>query len=76
VAIVVAQQVCDDMAVVTANIRGFLDDLDSRLRLAMHDWTSEAREEYDAARTRWNAAAALMPVAVRRARDTLEQVRY
>ncbi|MDT7726520.1 MAG: hypothetical protein QOI21_3096 [Actinomycetota bacterium] len=69
-----ADVVRDDMAAITKNIQNMLTDLDSQVRGSLQEWTSDARESYDASKLKWDAAAAKMPEALGRAEMALAEI--
>jgi uncharacterized protein YukE len=66
-----AAGVHDDMSAITHDIQDLLADLDQRVRGGLPDWTSDAREAYDAGKLKWDTAAAKMPEALSRAERAL-----
>lgn len=74
IGIPVALETARTMGHITQNVREMLDQLDADVRGGLPDWTSEARNEYEASKLRWDAAAARMPESLGRAQMALGQI--
>ncbi|MET0135510.1 MAG: WXG100 family type VII secretion target [Kibdelosporangium sp.] len=59
---------------ITTSIKTSLDDLDVKVRGALHLWDGAARDAYNAAKAEWDAAAARMPEALGRAQQSLMSI--
>ena len=68
------QEVADQMGVLAGKISGALSLLESELQSTLADWTSDARDAYNVAKAKWDAAAAEMPQQAARAQSSLSQI--
>jgi WXG100 family type VII secretion target len=71
---VAADATRDSMGSITRNISTVLHDLDAQVQTTLQNWTSDAREAYNASKAKWDQAAAMMPQALARADATLVQI--
>jgi WXG100 family type VII secretion target len=69
-----ADQVRDHMATITNRIHTMLDDLHRDVSSSLAGWESAARDEYNLAKTEWDAASGRMPAALGRAEQTLASI--
>jgi uncharacterized protein YukE len=63
-----------EMAALTQHIQCMLSELDSQVRGSLPEWASEAREAYEAGKTKWDAAAAKLPEALGRVDVALAEI--
>jgi len=69
-----ADETRDNMAMVTNRIHSLLEDLNAEVQTSLANWESGARDEYNAAKLEWDAAAARMPAALGRAEVALASI--
>jgi WXG100 family type VII secretion target len=70
----VALETARTMGHITTNIKDMLDELDRNVRSSLQDWTSDARNAYEASKLEWDAAAAQMPTSLAAAQTALGQI--
>jgi uncharacterized protein YukE len=71
----VAEAVQDQMASITSQIQSMLADLESQVANSIADWNSPyARDAYNVAKQKWDAAAAQMPAALAQAQQALTSI--
>ena len=68
------QEIADEMGAIANYIQGVLDDLDSGASLNLAEWTSSARDAYNAAKKIWDKAAADMVVQASNAQCSLSSI--
>jgi WXG100 family type VII secretion target len=68
------QAVAEEMGAIARYIQGLLADLDNSARQSLAEWTSSAREAYNVAKAKWDAAAAQMVVQAANAQNSLSQI--
>jgi WXG100 family type VII secretion target len=68
------QATSEDIATISGNIQSLLDSLESDVEKLLVYWTGGARDQYFEAKTRWDAAARDMPVAISAAQQTLNSI--
>lgn len=69
-----ADSVRDHMATTTKNIISMLENLHNEVSTSLASWESGAREEYNRAKTEWDAAAARMPQSLGQAELALSEI--
>jgi WXG100 family type VII secretion target len=74
IGIPVALETARTMGSITQNIKGMLDELDRNVRSSLQDWTSDAKDAYEASKLKWDAAAAQMPTSLAAAQTALGQI--
>jgi WXG100 family type VII secretion target len=68
------QDVIDRMGVVNGNINDLIDHLNTSTAGSLSEWTSDARDHYNASRAAWNNAAAQMNEHLARAQASLGSI--
>ncbi|HEY3869636.1 MAG TPA: WXG100 family type VII secretion target [Actinocrinis sp.] len=66
--------VAEEMGSIAQYIQGLLDDLDNSSKMNLAEWTSNARDAYNVAKAKWDAAAAQMVVQANNAQNSLGQI--
>jgi WXG100 family type VII secretion target len=66
--------VAEEMGSIAQYIQGLLDDLDNSSKMNLAEWTSSARDAYNVAKAKWDAAAAQMVVQANNAQNSLGQI--
>jgi WXG100 family type VII secretion target len=66
--------VAEEMGAIAQQIQGQLEELDSATRVHLAEWTSNARDAYNVAKAKWDAAAAQMVVQAQNAQNSLGQI--
>jgi WXG100 family type VII secretion target len=62
------------MGTIASYIQGLVEDLDNSTAQSLAEWTSSARDVYNQARAKWDAAAADMAVQAGNAQNSLSQI--
>jgi uncharacterized protein YukE len=70
----IADNVREQMAAITEQVRSTLDDLETQISADLVNWSSSTRAAYEAHRANWRAAAEQMPPALGRAEAALAEV--
>lgn len=68
------QEVAAEMGAISSRIQALLSDLDNGTRQNLAEWTSSARDAYNLAKARWDAAAADMSAQAARAQASLSSI--
>ncbi|MEU8929766.1 WXG100 family type VII secretion target [Streptomyces sp. NPDC048409] len=68
------EYVIGEMAAISKKIQETLTVLDNGARMNLSEWTSDARSTYDAAKAKWDAAAADMAVQASNATNSLGNI--
>jgi ESAT-6 family protein len=68
------QAVAEEMGAIARYIQGLLEELDNGALQNLSEWTSSARDAYNAAKAKWDAAAAQMVVQANNAQNSLSQI--
>jgi len=68
------QAVAEEMGAIARFIQGLLEDLDNGSKQNLAEWTSSARDAYNSAKVKWDAAAAQMVVQANNAQNSLGQI--
>lgn len=68
------QEVASEMGAIAKYITGLLSDLDNSSKQNLSEWTSSAREAYNVAKAKWDAAAADMSVQASNAQNSLSSI--
>jgi WXG100 family type VII secretion target len=68
------QEVAAEMGAVATYIQGLLEDLDNGSKQHLAEWTSSARDAYNHAKAKWDAAAADMSVQATNAQGSLSSI--
>jgi len=68
------QEVAGQMGVIARYIQTMLTDLDDASKQNLAQWTSDARDAYNVAKAKWDAAAAQMVEQAARAENSLTQI--
>lgn len=68
------QLVAEEMGKIAAYIQGLVEDLDNSTAQSLAEWTSSARDVYNQARVKWDAAANDMATQAARAQNSLSQI--
>ncbi|MER6462208.1 WXG100 family type VII secretion target [Streptomyces sp. NPDC093272] len=68
------EYVIGEMAAISKKIQETLTVLDNGARMNLSEWTSDARSTYDAAKAKWDAAAADMAVQASNATNSLGHI--
>ena len=66
--------VAEEMGAIARNIQSLLQDLDDGSKQNLAEWTSSARDAYNSAKAKWDAAAAQMVVQAGNAQNSLGQI--
>lgn len=74
IGIPIALETARTMGSITQNIKGLLDQLDRDVRVSLQEWTSDAKDEYERSKIKWDAAANQMPVSLGQAQVALGQI--
>lgn len=69
-----ADSVRDHMATATKSIISMLETLHNEVSTSLASWESGAREQYNQAKTEWDAAAAQMPQSLGQAEQALSEI--
>ena len=69
-----ADGVRDHMATATKNIISMLENLHNEVSTSLANWESGARDQYNQAKTEWDAAAAQMPQSLGQAESALSEI--
>ena len=59
--------VAEEMGTIASQIQSLIEELDSSTQSSLAEWTSTARDVYNQARAKWDAAASDMAVQASRA---------
>jgi WXG100 family type VII secretion target len=68
------QEVAMEMGAISASINSLVQELDSSTAQSLAEWTSAARDAYNVAKAKWDAAAADMSVQARNAQASLSSI--
>jgi WXG100 family type VII secretion target len=68
------QEVVQEMGAISTYIQGLLEDLDNGTLQNLAEWTSSARDAYNVAKAKWDAAAADMSQQARNAQMSLSSI--
>ncbi|MEU3795729.1 WXG100 family type VII secretion target [Streptomyces fructofermentans] len=68
------EYVVGEMAAISKKIQETLTLLDDSAKMNLSEWTSDARSTYDAAKAKWDAAAADMVVQAQNATNSLGHI--
>ena len=68
------EYVIGEMAAISKKIQEALSNLDDGTKMNLSEWTSDARSTYDAAKAKWDAAAADMAVQAQNATNSLGHI--
>lgn len=68
------QEVAAQMGVIAQHIQNLLVDLDDGSKQNLAEWTSDARDAYNIAKAKWDAAASQMVDQANRAQNSLGQI--
>jgi len=68
------QEVADEMGAIARYINGLLEGLDDGTKQNLAEWAGPAREAYDVAKAKWDAAAADMSVQANSAQNSLSLI--
>jgi len=68
------QLVAEEMGKIASSIQGLVEELDSSTAQSLAEWTSSARDVYNQARAKWDAAANDMAVQAANAQNSLSQI--
>jgi WXG100 family type VII secretion target len=68
------QEVAAQMGTIARYIQTLLTDLDDASKQNLAQWTSDARDTYNVAKAKWDAAAAQMVVQAAKAENSLTQI--
>ena len=66
--------VAEEMGAIARSIQALLADLDDSTKMNLAEWTSSARDAYNVAKAKWDAAAAQMVVQANNAQNSLGQI--
>ena len=67
-------EIAGEMGQIAQNIRGDLEDLDNASMQNLSEWTSAARDAYNVAKAKWDAAAADMVTQAANAQASLATI--
>jgi WXG100 family type VII secretion target len=67
-------EIAGEMGTIASNIQGHLEELDSASAQNLSEWTSAARDAYNEAKAKWDAAAAGMVSQARNAQTSLASI--
>jgi WXG100 family type VII secretion target len=68
------QAVAEEMGAIARYIQGLLEDLDSASKMNLAEWTSQARDVYNAAKVQWDNAAGAMVTQAGNAENSLSGI--
>ncbi len=68
------QAVADEMAAISQQINAMLQELEANAQSHLANWTSNARDAYNTAKIKWDAAAGDMAVQAQSAQSALSQI--
>jgi WXG100 family type VII secretion target len=68
------QGIAGEMGAIARYIQSLLADLDDGTKQNLTEWSSDARESYNVAKAKWDAAAAQMVVQAGNAENALTQI--
>jgi len=68
------QEVASEMTSISQQIQNMLSDLNSQIQGNLSQWSSSARDAYNAAQAKWNAAAQDMGVQAANASASLSSI--
>jgi WXG100 family type VII secretion target len=68
------QLVSEEMGKIASYIQGLIEDLDNSTTQSLAEWTSSARDVYNQARAKWDAAASDMATQAVNAQNSLSQI--
>jgi WXG100 family type VII secretion target len=68
------QEVVAEMGSISTYIQGLLEDLDNGTLQNLAEWTSSARDAYNVAKAKWDAAAADMSQQAKNAQMSLSSI--
>jgi WXG100 family type VII secretion target len=68
------EEVASEMGAIAKYISGLLSDLESSTASSLAEWTSSARDAYNVAKAKWDAAAADMSVQASNAQNSLSSI--
>jgi WXG100 family type VII secretion target len=68
------QEVAAEMGAIAASIQALVEDLDNGTKQHLAEWTSSARDAYNVAKAKWDAAAADMSVQAKNAQMSLSSI--
>jgi WXG100 family type VII secretion target len=68
------QEVASEMGAIASYIQGLLEDLDNGTMQNLSEWTSSARDAYNVAKAKWDAAAQDMSVQAQNAQASLSNI--
>jgi WXG100 family type VII secretion target len=66
--------VAEEMGSIANYIQGLIEDLDNSATQSLQEWTSNARQTYDQAKLKWDAAASDLVVQAGNAQNSLSQI--
>jgi WXG100 family type VII secretion target len=68
------QLVAEEMGKIASYIQSLVEELDNSTAQSLAEWTSSARDVYNQARVKWDAAANDMAVQATNAQNSLSQI--
>lgn len=68
------QEVAAEMGAIASSINTLVQDLDNSSKQNLAEWTSSARDAYNDAKAKWDAAAQDMSVQAQRAQSSLSEI--